>query len=781
MGLEGFDSAVSEWFCAKFPEPTPSQSRGWPAIRAGRNVLIAAPTGSGKTLAAFLWAIDSLHRDASAGTLAEATSVVYISPLRALSNDIERNLQEPLEGILSNSRGAGREPLRIRAEVRTGDTPRARRQRMAKHPPHILVTTPESLYILLTSESGRRSLGNVRTVIVDEIHALAGNKRGSHLALTLARLDRLVAQNGGTEPQRIGLSATQSPIDGIARFLSGSGQDGAPRACEIIDEGHVRHLDIAVEVPASPLSAVMSGEIWEEIYDRIAELIKSHRTTLVFVATRRLAERVGLHLGKRVGEAFVASHHGSIARDRRLRAEQRLKSGELKALVATSSLELGIDIGHVDLVVQLGSPHRISALVQRIGRSGHRLGATPKGRVFALSRDELVECAALVRAVKGRRLDRIEFTVAPLDILTQQIVAMAACEEWKEEELFQVVRRAEPFASLARESFDETIRLLSEGYVPHRGRQSSWLMRDGVGGRLKARRGARLTAITCGGAIPETADYDVLVEPRGVIVGTVNEDFAIESMAGDIFQLGNASWRILRVEAGRLRVEDARSATPTIPFWLGEGPGRSEELSEEVSRLRRDVEQVSITDGSPERAVDLLLSECGLARSAAEQLVEYLGAGRAALGCVPTTETLVLERFFDESGGMQVVLHSPFGQRVNRAWGLSLRKKFCRTFNFELQAAASDDAVVLSLGPMHSFPLDEVFHYVTTKNVDHTLEQALLPAPMFALRWRWNATRSLAVLRSHSGKKVPAPIQRMRSDDLLSMVFPEATACPENL
>jgi ATP-dependent Lhr-like helicase len=781
MGLEGLHPAVAEWFASRFDSPTPAQAKGWPAIRAGSDVLIAAPTGSGKTFAAFLWAIDSLHRRSAEGSLKDETSVVYVSPLRALSNDIERNLEEPLEAVREHARRAGTDAPRIRAEVRTGDTPPARRQRMAKKPPHILVTTPESLYILLTSDSGRRSLASVKSVIVDEIHALAGNKRGSHLALTLERLDHLVRDHGGPRPQRIGLSATQSPIDGIARFLAGVGEDGASRRCEIVDEGHVRDLDLAVEAPPSPLAAVMSGEVWEEVYDRIAELVSQHRTTLVFVATRRLSERVALNLGKRLGEAYVASHHGSIARDRRLRAEQRLKSGELKALVATASLELGIDIGHVDLVVQLGSPHRISAFLQRVGRSGHRLGATPKGRLFALTRDELVECAALVRAVRLGRLDRIELPSAPLDILAQQVVAMGSCEDWKEDELFQTVRRASSYASLPRDDFDRVIGMLSEGYVGNRGRQSSWLMRDPVGRRVKSRRGARIAAVTCGGAIPETADYDVLLEPQGTIVGTVNEDFAIESMPGDVFQLGNSSWRILRVEGGRLRVEDAKSAAPTIPFWLGEGPGRSAELSEEVSRLRAELEALAGAEGSAGKGEDILLRECGLSRSSAEQVLEYLSAGRAALGLVPTSNTIVLERFFDEGGGMQLVVHSPLGMRVNRAWGLSLRKKFCRTFNFELQAAASDDAIVLSLGPMHSFPLAEVASYVTTRNLDHTLEQALLPAPMFALRWRWNATRSLAVLRSRNGKKVPPPLQRMRSDDLLSLIFPEATACPENL
>ncbi|MCH8268401.1 MAG: DEAD/DEAH box helicase [Acidobacteria bacterium] len=784
MPLSSFHPAVAEWFESTFSAPTEPQRLGWPAIQSGEDTLIAAPTGSGKTLAAFLAAIDSLVRQGIAGTLTDETQVVYISPLKALSNDIKQNLTVPLTGVRDVLLRMGLLSPEIRVWVRTGDTPAYERQKMLGKPPHILVTTPESLYILLTAEKSRRVLRTVRTVIVDEIHAVARDKRGSHLALTLERLDALASK----KPVRIGLSATQKPIEEVARFLVGTRRlkpGGAPR-CTIIDIGHARKLDLAIEVPGSPLSAVCSNETWEEIYDRIAALIRAERTTLVFVNTRRLAERVTLHLSKRLGEDKVTAHHGSLSRVQRLRAEQRLKAGELQALVATASLELGIDIGTVDLVCQIGSPRSIATFLQRVGRSGHtpnsKDGAVPRGRIFALSRDELVECAALLRAVRRGRLDRLNIPEKPLDILAQQIVAAAAAEDgdqgWGENELYELCHGAFPYRRLTREEFDEVVQMLAEGFSTRRGRSAAHLHYDGVGRRIRARKGARLAAITSGGAIPDNADYRVILEPEGTFVGTVNEDFAIESMAGDIFQLGNSAWRILRVELGQIRVADARGESPTIPFWLGEAPARTAELSSEVSELREEVEaRLDL----PEEALRWLQAEAGVDKPQAEQITEYLGAARKVLGVVPTQKTIVLERFFDTSGGMQLVVHAPFGGRINRAWGLALRKRFCRSFNFELQAAASDEAIVLSLGPQHSFPLEEVFSYLHTNSAEDLLVQALLAAPMFQTRWRWNAMRSLAILRHAGGKKVPAAFLRMRADDLLVAVFPDSAACAENL
>jgi len=778
MRTDGFHPAVEAWFAKTFAAATAAQVQAWPAIRAREHVLVAAPTGSGKTLAAFLAALDDLVRRGLDGSLTDETQVVYVSPLKALSNDIERNLQVPLAGIRAELAARGLPEVEIRVAVRTGDTPARERAAMVKRPPHIVVTTPESLYILLTSERGREMLRTTRTVIVDEIHAVVGSKRGSHLALSL---ERLAALTGGTLP-RIGLSATQRPIEAVARFLVGNVQD----PCTIVDLGHVRALDLAIEVPGAPLETVMANEVWEEIFDRLAALIQSHRTTLVFVNTRRLAERVTKHLSERLGSERITSHHGSLARDQRLQAEQRLKRGELVALVATSSLELGIDIGDVDLVCQLGSTRSIATFLQRVGRSGHAVGALPKGRIFPLSRDELVEAAALFDCVRRGELDRVEIPFAPLDILAQQLVATLASEEWTEDDLFALVRRAEPYRDLDRARFDDVVRMLAEGFSTRRGRRSAYVHRDAVNGRLRGRRGARLAAITGGGAIPDNADYQVLLDPAGTYIGTVHEDFAVESTPGDIFQLGNTSWRILRVEPGRVRVADAQGQPPTLPFWLGEAPSRTRELSQAVSRLRAEIAarlDPAVTEDSETRHAEARawLASIGVAPAAARQLVDYLALAHAALGTLPTQESLVLERFFDESGGMQLVLHAPFGGRVNRAWGLALRKRFCRKFNFELQAAANEDALVLSLGPTHSFPLAEVFDYLRAATARDLLTQALLDAPMFEVRWRWNCNRALAVPRFRSGRRVPPPLQRMQSADLLTVVFPDQVACAENL
>ena len=758
------------------------------------------------------------------GKLDDTTHVVYVSPLKALSNDIQRNLQIPLAGIQEELKAMGLPEVNIRTLVRTGDTPAAERTAMTKRPPHIVVTTPESLYILLTSEGGRRMLQTTRTLILDEIHAVVGDKRGSHLALSIERLEQLTRQYQ-TEQQdasadeasstrhptpdtrhprlvRIGLSATQRPIEEVARFLVGTANiksNGTPD-CAIVDSGHARRLDLAIELPDSPLQAVMSGEVWDEVYDRLAQLIRQHKTTLVFVNTRRLAERVARHLGERIGDENIAAHHGSLAREQRLVAEQRLKAGELSALVATASLELGIDIGDVNLVCQLGSTRSIASFLQRVGRSNHTVEGFPKGRIFPLSRDELVECAAIIDAVRRGELDRLEMPEQPLDILAQQIVAASAPEEWTEDDLFEMVRRAYPYRNLERSKFDEVIRMLAEGFSTKRGRRSAYLHHDAVNQRIRGRRNARLSAITSGGAIPDTADYAVVLEPSDLVIGSVNEDFAIESLQGDIFQLGNTSWRVLRVEQGKVRVEDAAGQPPSIPFWLGEAPARTHELSVSVSRLREEVankievSQVQVVDDSEpnsdssltqslnlEPAIKYLTDEVGISQAAAEQIVEYLAGVKAVLGVMPSQDNLVLERFFDDSGSMQLVVHSPFGSRLNRAWGLALRKRFCVKFNFELQAAATEDAIVLSLGPTHSFPLEDVFHYLNSKRVRQLLCQALLDAPMWNIRWRWNVTRSLAVLRRRGGKKIPAQLQRMDAEDLLTAIFPDQVACFENL
>jgi ATP-dependent Lhr-like helicase len=772
-----FHPAVAAWFSRCFAAPTAAQAQAWPAIHAGQHVLIAAPTGSGKTLAAFLSAIDTLVRRGIDGDLSDETQVVYVSPLKALSNDIRRNLEIPLAGIREILREKGLPEVEIRTWVRTGDTPAGERDRMRRRPPHIVVTTPESLYVLLGSDSGRAMLETTRTVIVDEIHAIAPNKRGSHLALSLERLDALCAK----PLQRIGLSATQKPIETVSRFLVGGGKNGTEPACTIVDTGHRRARDLALEVPSSPLEAVMSADVWGEVYDRLAELIEAHRTTLVFVNTRRLSERVTRHLSERLGEERLAAHHGSLSKEHRLDAERRLQGGELKALVATASLELGIDIGEVDLVCQLGSPRSIASFLQRVGRSGHAVNGTPKGRLFPLSRDDLVECAALVDSANRGELDRLVIPEQPLDVLAQQIVAEVAARDWSEQDLYALLRRAWPYRALQREQFGEVVRMLAEGFASRRGRRGAALHYDAVNGVLRGRRGARLTALTSGGTIPDNADFQVLLEPENQVIGTVNEDFAVESLAGDVFQLGNASYRILRVERGLVRVEDAHGAAPTIPFWLGEAPGRSDELSASVSRLRAEVAARIGNSATGERAQRWLEEDVGINAAAASQLVEYLHGGRAALGCLPTQDTIVLERFFDEAGGMQLVIHSPYGSRINRAWGLALRKRFCRKFNFELQAAATEDNIVLSLTTAHSFELAEVARYLHSSSVRTVLIQALLDAPMFITRWRWVAGVSLALPRFRGGKKVPPQLARMGAEDLIATVFPDQLACAENL
>jgi ATP-dependent helicase Lhr and Lhr-like helicase len=771
--LENFHPAVARWFSTQFAAPTAPQLAAWPAIASGQHALIAAPTGSGKTLAAFLAAIDRLVREAVAGDLPDGTQIVYVSPLKALSNDIQRNLELPLAGIQQQLQAMGLPEVAIRTQVRTGDTPASERAAMRRSAPHILVTTPESLYLLVTSESGRRMLSSVRSVIVDEVHAVASSKRGAHLALTLERLSELCAR----PVQRIGLSATQKPIALVADFLTG----GQP--CVIIDSGHARQRDLALLLPDAPLEAVMSNDVWEHLYDRLAQLIHEHRTTLVFANTRRMVERVTRHLSERIGEQYVAAHHGSLAKEQRLDAEQRLKSGQLRALVATASLELGIDIGDVELVVQLGTPHSISAFLQRVGRANHAVGGVPRGRIVPLSRDELIECSALLNAVRAGELDALTLPAQPLDVLSQQLVAEVSAREWGEEELFKLVRRAWTYRHLTRADFDAVVHMLADGVATRRGRQSAYLHRDAVNGVLRARRGARLTAITCGGAIPDNADYQVVLEPGGTFIGTLNEDFAVESLAGDVFQLGNHSYRILRVEAGRIRVEDARGQPPTMPFWLGEAPARTSELSATVAALRAEVDEaVSEFDAaSLERCAEDLARRHELPLEAARQIVDYLAASKALLGILPTRERLVFERFFDEAGDMHLVIHAPLGSRINRALGLTLRKRFCRAFNFELQAAANEDAIVLSLGETHSFALDQLPRFLNSASAARVLTAAVLDAPLFATRWRWNATIALAIKRFRHGKKTPAPLQRMAAEDLISVIFPDQLACAENL
>jgi len=792
MVLDKFHPAVASWFNNSFDGPTEIQEKAWPEIKKKSHTLISAPTGSGKTLAAFMASIDELVRQSLSGGLSEKTQVVYVSPLKALSNDIENNLQVPMKGINEELEKMGLSESGIRAQVRTGDTPASARTKMTKTPPHILVTTPESLYLILTSRNGRVMLSEVNTLIVDEIHALVDSKRGSHMSLSAERLEALT-----NKPlMRIGLSATQKPIELIAKFLTGVLKKGAS-PCKIINAGHKRKLDLSIEVPKSPLTAIMSNEVWGEVYERLENLINQHQTTLIFVNTRRLAERMTYNLTERFGTEILAAHHGSISKEMRLDAEKRLKSGELKAIVATASLELGIDIGSVDLVCQIGSSKSIATFLQRVGRSGHTVKGTPKGKIFPLSLDELVECAALLDSVKRGELDSIVMPEKPLDVLAQQIVAEVSCGDCEEENLYNLYKRAYPYRDLELSEFDDVLKMLSEGFTVQRGRRGAYIHHDIVNGRLRARKGARLAALISGGTIPDSFDYDVVLEPTNTFIGSVNEDFAIESVPGDVFLLGNHSWKILKVNGGKVRVEDAGGLPPTIPFWFGEAPGRSVEFSEAVSRLREELSQKigDITNHIKEgdlldsfsndlwkrESLSWLTEHIGLTLEAADQLVVYMATVKAALGLIPTHKKLVIERFFDEAGAMHLVVHSPYGSRLNRAWGLALRKRFCRKFNFELQAAAAEDSIILSLGATHSFPLEEVYQYLHPNSVRNVLTQALLDAPMFEVRWRWNASTALAVLRRWTSKKVPPAVQRIHSEDLIAQVFPDQIACLENV
>ncbi len=761
--LGAFHPLVQRWFRSTLGAPSDPQSRGWPRIQAGEDVLIAAPTGSGKTLSAFLAALDRLLRLALENRLEDRTSVVYVSPLKALGNDVQKNLLGPLQAIYELAAQEGLSPEPIRVQVRTGDTPASERAQMLRRPPHILITTPESLYLVLTATRGRETLRHVETIIVDEIHALARDKRGSHLAVSLERLKAQVRRR----PQLIGLSATQKPVETFASFLT-----GRPEGCAVVQVGHLRKWQLTLETPEDDLSAVATHEMWGQIYDRLVQLTSENRTTLIFTNTRKLAERVAHDLGNRLGPGTVSAHHGSMARELRLSAEEKLKRGELRAMVATASLELGIDIGAVDLVVQLGSPRGIALFLQRVGRAGHSLHGVSKGVLFALTRDELVECTALLRAVHEGELDAVRIPEAPLDVLAQQIVAACAVDAWDERALFALVKRAWPYRDLAWDTYAQVLQMLAEGVSERRGRMRVHLHRDRVHHVLRARKGARLTALMNGGAIPDTFTYPVVAEPDGRQVGTLDEDFAVEMNGGDVFLLGSTSWRVQGLRAGVVRVEDARGAPPSVPFWRGEAPSRTDELSAEVGRLRDELlEQSNAGEW---------LSRLGIGARDGEALAEYLRASRQVLGALPSARTVIAERFFDEAGGMQLILHAPFGGRINRAWGLALRKRFCRSFDFELQAAATDDGILLSLGEQHSFPLADIFDFLHPDTVESVLVQAVLQAPLFGTRFRWSATRALALTRFETGGRVPPHIQRARAEDLLAAVFPEQVGCQDN-
>lgn len=752
-----FHQNITEWFEQIFKKPTDVQIQAWKAVSQYQDVLISSPTGSGKTLAAFLYALNTLFSQEDSKQL----SVLYISPLKALSNDVKINLEKPLEQL--NQLFGDKNIQNIRAATWTGDTTQNERHKIRKKPPHILVTTPESLYTLLTAHSGRAILGTIKTVIIDEVHAVANSKRGAHLSLSLQRLEALCLQR----PQRIAISATQKPIEKMRDFVLHKENS------HIVNLGHKRDLDLSIEIPESPVNAIMSNEQWAEVYKRLKQVINAHKTTLIFVNNRRLSERVAKNLAEIIGEDFVTSHHGSLAKEHRLKAEQDLKAGNLKALVATASLELGIDIGDIDCVCQIGSPGNIQAFLQRVGRSGHSLDKTPKGLLFATTIDDLMELTALKQAVETKRLDTTLFPNKPFDVLAQQIVAEIAMQDWDRKQLYYLFSDNYIYHDLSESEFNQVIEMLSIGYGGNRQRQTAMIFHDKVTDQLRPRKVARLTAITNGGTIPDHFDFDVRLLPEDLKIGTLNEDFSFESLPGDIFILGNHSYRILKIESnkGIVFVEDAHGQPPNIPFWFGVTMWRSDELSKAVSDLTQDLIKI------PQE----IESKYAISSQAAEQLVEYVAKTEKVLGIVPSQENIVVERFFDENNDMHLVIHSIYGSRLNRAWGLALRKKFCTNFNFELQAAADENTLILSLSESHSFDLSTVINYLNPQTVEYDLIQALLDRPMFEAQWRWNATIALAIRRRNGGKRVPAQFQRNNAEDLIAQLFPDQIACPENL
>src|SRR6266478_436795 len=758
---------VRRWFDETFAEATRAQREGWEAIASGRDTLIVAPTGSGKTLAAFLWALDHLCRLGLDRQLEDRIYVAYVSPLRALNNDIEKNLRAPLAGIRAAAAAQELKLPEIRVAVRTGDTLAAQRQAMTRRPPHVLITTPESLFILLTSERFRPAFAHTRFLIVDEIHALMGSKRGAHLALSLERLQAVVeARDTASRPQRIGCSATVSPIESARGFLTGATATDAVT----IDAGFTRDLDLQVIAPVDDFLTAPIDTIWEAALQQIAELVQAHRTTLVFAQSRRAAERLARDLNDRIADGRVAAHHGSLSRRARLEAENRLKEGELRALVATSSLELGIDVGAIDLVVQLQSPRNIAAALQRVGRAGHLLSRVSKGRIVVTRGEELGEAAAVVRSIRARELDRTVMPEAPLDVLAQQIVAAVAAESVGVDTLWQRFRNAAPYRTLSREDFVAVVRALAEPLPAEVKGAAPRILWDRVNDRLHARRGSRFLALTSGGTIPDNGLYDVFVAETDLKVGTLDEEFVTESLPGDVFLLGSHSWKIVKVRADRVLVEDAQGMSPTIPFWKGEHPSRSWELGLAVGRLRRDAaERLDAPDFATWAA-----QACGLDARAASAMKAWLVMAGEVLDGVPDDQGIVVESFSDEMGGRHAMIHSVFGMRVNGAWGMVLKEKLRRA-GLVAEASHVDDGILLSFAPGQVPPSPErLVTLIAPEEVDTLLGKALIGTPLFGTRFRHCAIRALFIPRMYRGQRTPAYLQRLKADALLESVGGQA-------
>jgi ATP-dependent Lhr-like helicase len=735
--LAQFSQPVRDWFERTFDAPTPAQEQGWPAIASGKHTLIQAPTGSGKTLAAFLWALDQAQPG-------QGTQVLYVSPLKALNYDVERNLRGPLAGIGS----------KLSVAVRTGDTPAKERAAMLKHPPDILITTPESLFLMLTSRA-RETLRNVRFVIVDEVHAVAGSKRGAHLALSLERLERLTAE----QFQRIGLSATQRPMEEIGRFVSGD------RPIELVDAGRAKRLDLRVVVPLEDMREPGEGSsIWPSIYPALLELVQEHRSTILFVNNRRLAERLALRLNELAEREIARAHHGSLAREQRVEVEELLKKGEIPVLVATSSLELGIDMGAVDLVIQVESPKSVARGLQRIGRSGHRLDEPSKGRIFPKFRADLLESAVVVQRMREGLIEETQIPRNPLDVLAQQIVAVCAEEEIAVDELFELVKRAYPFRDLSRQQLENVLDMLAGRYPSEEFSELrpriTW---DRVRGVVRGREGARRLAVTNAGTIPDRGLFGVHLVNGGGRVGELDEEMVYEARAGQTFLLGASTWRIEEITRDRVLVSPAPGIPGTVPFWKGEGVGRPYELGDAIGKAAREL--VALDD---ERARARLRGEHALDERAAENLLVYLREQEAATGALPSDRTIVVERFRDEIGDWRLCVLTPFGGRVHAPWSLALAARLRESLGLEVNAIWSDDGIALHLPDAESPPpLDDVL--IAPEELEDLVIAEVGGTALFGARFRENAARALLIPRRRPGQRTPLWQQRLKAQGLLQV------------
>jgi len=754
MTLESFHPAVRAWFEERFGRPSPPQAQGWPAIARGENVLILAPTGSGKTLAAFLKCLDILYRE---GIRREpGIRVLYISPLKALNNDVYRNLEVPLAEIEAKARELGLSLPHLTHAVRTGDTPQRERAEMRRHPPDILITTPESLYLLLTSRS-RDILRTVRYVIVDEIHALCTTKRGAHLSLSLERLEALLPR----PPVRIGLSATLRPLEEVAHFLGGTG-----RPVTIVDAGVRRNLDLRVEVPVDDMRALPEGSLWPASHRRVLELVEAHRAAIVFVNSRGLAERLAGQLNALAGREVARVHHGSMSREAREQVEAELKAGRLPCLVATSSLELGIDVGAVDLVIQIESPGTVSRGLQRVGRAGHALGAVSKGRLLPKYRGDLLETAGIVREMRKGEIEEIRVPTGALDVLAQQVVAMAAMDEWRVDDLLALVRRAWGYRDLTERQLRSVLDMLAGRYPSEEFRElRPRIVWDREAGVIRGREGARALAVLSGGTIPDRGYYEVYLEGRNVKLGELDEEFVYESRVGDVFLLGTGTWQIRAIEHDRVVAVPAPGRMPRMPFWKGEGFGRPLELGRKLGAFTGEVAARLADPGLPQ----WLQSECCLDERAAQNLVQYVRDQVAHTGAVPTDRRLVLERFPDELGDQRLALLSPFGGRVNTAWGMVLRARIRQLLHLEAEVTTSDDVIHIRL-PGADRPLDpEALVRIDPDEAVELLLQEVGSTPLFGAYFRMNAGRALVLPRPRPGKRRPFWLQRLKAADLLQV------------